>query len=151
MLKEMIKRASLGFCFGILFQNVIFVLQSALYGQGYYLVATPDLLSLCGTEFNAVLFQLGCTGFMGLLFSASTLIFTADRFSLAQATALHFLLITPTGTAIGWYCNWIHRTSAGLAVWLIRFIVIYVIIWVSMFMYYRKKTREINEELSKSR
>lgn len=151
MLKETIKRAVLGFGIGIIFLNIILILKSALFGNGSYIFASRDLIQLCGTEFNAVLFQFILTGLMGLVFGSSTMLFEAEKLSILQATIFHFLMVTPIGTIIGWFCNWMVKTKIGVIAWIVQFIIIYIIVWLIIYLSFKKKTRQINEELSKNK
>lgn len=149
MLKEIIKRASLGFMIGVFIGETILIFESLLAGNGNFYPISTYLSAHTNTELNAVIIQYFLFGIIGTTFASSTVIFELDNWSLLAQTVLHFVITSVVMYISGFLCGWFPHTTSSTILWFVIFIIIYVIMWISFTIYYRKKTESINESLKK--
>lgn len=149
MLKTIIKRILFGFATGVFIGETILILESLSAGTGSFYPVSPYLIKNAGSDLAAVIIQYFCTGIMGATFSASSIIFELDNWSLLKQTVIHFILTSVLMYIIGFICGWYPHNVVNTLIWFGMFIVVYIIFWLSFFLYYKKKTREINESLKK--
>ena len=149
MLKEIIKRGLLGFMIGVFIGETILILESINAADGNFYAVSAYLTSNAGSELGAVIVQYLITGILGLTFSAGSIIFEIDRWSLLLQTVVHFAVTSVIMYISGFFCGWFPHTVSSTVIWFVMFIIIYVIFWVSFYNYFKKKTREINESLNK--
>ena len=147
MLNKIIKRALLGFIYGIFIGQTILILESLFKGDGIFHSVSEYLLAHTNTELAAVIAQYFITGIIGITFASTTVIFELDRWSLVAQTALHFVITSVVMFFAGFFCGWFPHTAISTLIWFGVFIVVYIIMWLSFTLYYRKKTKEINNAL----
>lgn len=147
MMNKIIKRAIMGFVYGIFIGQTILILESALAGTGNFYPVSPYLTAHTSTTLAAVIIQYFITGLIGITFSASTVIFEIDNWSITAQTFLHFVITSIVMFFSGFVCGWFPHNTRSIVIWFAIFIVIYVIMWVSFTLYFRKQTRKINEAL----
>lgn len=147
MLNKFIKRSLLGFVYGIFIGQTILILESLMAGNGNFYPVSAYLASITSTTISAVIIQYFLTGIIGITFAGSTVIFEMDRWSLLAQTLLHFIITSIVMFIAGFLCGWFPHTGKSIVVWFVVFIVIYIIMWASFTLYYRRKTNEINESL----
>ena len=142
-----IKRAILGFIYGVFIGQTILILESLMVGDGNFYAVSNYLVNHTSTRISAVIAQYFITGIIGLSFAATTVIFEMDRWSILGQTALHFVINSIVMYVSGFFCGWFPHTVGSTLIWFGIFIVVYVIIWLCFTMYYKKKTKEINKAL----
>ena len=147
MLNKIIKRAIMGFVYGIFIGQTIVILESLMAGDGNFYPVSPYLIKHSSSIMAAVIVQYFITGLIGISFSATTVIFEIDNWSIVAQTALHFVITFAVMFFAGFVCGWFPHTALSILIWLAIFIVIYVIMWVSFTLYFRKQTKKINEAL----
>jgi len=147
MLNKFIKRATLGFMIGIFIGQTILIIESLFVGDGNYYPFSEYLVSITPTKIAAAIVQYFITGIIGLTFASTTIIFELDKWSLLAQTALHFIITSIVMFFSGFFCGWFPHTTVSTIIWFGIFIVVYIIIWISLMLYYRKKTKEINKAL----
>ena len=147
MLNKIIKRALIGFIYGIFIGQTILILESLFKGDGNFHSVSEYLLSHTNTELAAVIAQYFITGIIGVTFASTTVIFELDRWSLVAQTALHFVITSVVMFFAGFFCGWFPHTAISTLIWFGVFILVYIIMWLSFTLYYRKKTKEINNAL----
>ena len=147
MLKKIIKRVLIGFIYGIFIGQTILILESLFKGDGNFHFVSEYLLAHTNTELAAVIAQYFITGIIGVTFASTTVIFELDRWSLVAQTALHFVITSVVMFFAGFFCGWFPHTAISTLIWFGVFIVVYIIMWLSFTLYYRKKTKEINNAL----
>ena len=149
MLKEIIKRALLGFMIGVFVGETILIFESFLAGNGNFYPVSAYLTANTNSEISAVIIQYLITGILGLTFSTGSIIFELDNWSLLKQTIVHFAATSVIMYFAGFFCGWFPHTTSSTIIWFVMFIVIYIIFWTSFYCYFKKKTREINETLKK--
>ena len=146
-INKIIKRSLLGFMYGVFIGQTILILESILAGDGNFYPVSPYLSAHTNTTIAAVIIQYFITGIIGITFAGTTVIFEADSWSLIAQTALHFVITSVVMFFAGFLCGWFPQTVKSTLIWFAVFIVIYIIMWISFTLYYRRKTQKINEAL----
>ena len=146
-INKIIKRAILGFIYGVFIGQTILILESLMAGDGNFYAVSTYLVNHTSTRLAAVIAQYFITGFIGLSFAATTVIFEMDSWSIIAQTALHFVINSIVMYVSGFLCGWFPHTVSSTLIWFGVFIVVYLIFWFAFTMYYKKKTREINKAL----
>lgn len=145
--KEAVKRAIMGFMYGVFIGQTILILESLAMRDGNFYSVTKYLLDLAGTKIAAVIIQYFLTGIIGTTFAATTVIFEIDNWSLLRQTILHFIITSIVMYIAGFLCGWFPHKLSSTLIWFGIFIVIYVIFWISFSSYYKNKVKKMNEAL----
>ena len=90
--KAIIKRAILGFIYGVFIGQTILIIESLFMRDGNFYPVAASLVDLAGTKIAAVIIQYFLTGIIGTTFAATTVIFEMDNWSLLRQTILHFII-----------------------------------------------------------
>lgn len=144
---KILKRAILGFIYGVFIGQTILILESLFTGDGNFYPVMTNLLNIAGTRIGAVIIQYFLTGIIGVSFAATTVIFEMDRWSIIRQTALHFVINSIVMFAAGFLCGWFPHTVKSTIIWFAIFITVYIIIWFCFTLYYKLKVKQINEKL----
>ena len=147
MISKIIKRAVLGFVYGIFIGQTILILESLFTGDGNFYPVSEYLLQHTDTILAAVIIQYFVTALIGITFACTTVIFEIDSWSITGQTVLHFVITSVVMFIAGFLCGWFPHTPVSTLIWFAVFIVIYVIMWGCLTIYYRKQTKKINEAL----
>ena len=145
--KALIKRAIMGFIYGVFIGQTILILESLAMRDGNFYAVSNSLLELTGTKIAAVIIQYFLTGLIGTCFAATTVIFEMDNWSLLRQTITHFIITFIVMYIAGFLCGWFPHTLVSSLIWLGVFVVIYVIFWICFSTYYKKKIKKMNEAL----
>ena len=145
--QAIIKRAILGFIYGVFIGQTILIIESLFMHDGNFYAVSASLLELAGTKIAAVIIQYFLTGIIGTTFAATTVIFEMDNWSLLRQTILHFIIVSIVMYIAGFLCGWFPHTVVSTLIWFGVFVVVYVIFWICFSMYYKNKVKKINEAL----
>ena len=145
--KEAVKRAIMGFIYGVFIGQTILILESLMARDGNFYPVAASLVELAGTKIGAVIIQYFLTGIIGTTFAATTVLFEIDSWSLLRQTILHFIITSIVMYIAGFLCGWFPHKLSSTLIWFGIFIVIYVIFWISFSSYYKNKVKKMNEAL----
>ena len=145
--KEAVKRAIMGFIYGVFIGQTILIIESLFMRDGNFYPVAASLVNLAGTKIGAVIIQYFLTGIIGTTFAATTVIFEMDNWSLLKQTILHFVITSIVMYIAGFLCGWFPHKLSSTLIWFGIFIVIYVIFWISFSSYYKNKVKKMNEAL----
>ena len=145
--KEAVKRAIMGFMYGVFIGQTILILESLMARDGNFYPVAASLVELAGTKIGAVIIQYFLTGLIGTTFAATTVLFEIDSWSLLKQTIIHFIITSIVMYIAGFLCGWFPHTLRSTLIWFGIFIVIYVIFWISFSSYYKNKVKKMNEAL----
>lgn len=134
--KKILARAAIGFALGTMVALILGLMDGNF--------CSKELAALVGSEGAGIALQLLTSGLYGSACMVGTLFYDVERWSLALATVLHYLII-----ALGLFlCNWLLRWGMGAGLLLtvlagqtVGFFLIWLIIWLR----YRKEVKELNE------
>ena len=145
--KEAVKRAIMGFIYGVFIGQTILILESLMAHDGNFYPVAASLVELAGTKIGAVIIQYFLTGIIGTTFAATTVLFEIDNWSLLKQTIIHFIITSIVMYIAGFLCGWFPHKLSSTLIWFGIFIVIYVIFWISFSSYYKNKVKKMNEAL----
>ena len=149
MFKKIAFRGITGFVLGVFVANLFAIVSSTIFGQnGAYTPVAQLLINKCGSEIAAAWVMFILSGFIGGLCSASALLFENDKLNLILQTVLHCIINAPSMFLIGWICYWMPHNAFGITIWFVEFILIYAMIWLSFYLSYKKKVKQVNEALA---
>lgn len=147
MINKIIKQVIKGFVYGVFIGQTILILDSLIVSKGVFHPVSPYLLQHTNTIMNAAIIQYFITGLIGISFGTSALIFETDKWSITIQTLLHFV-INSTVMFFSCYIGGLFPfTARSIFIWASIFLVIYVIMWITLTLYYRRQTKKINEFL----
>lgn len=134
--KKVLIRAAIGFPLGVLVAVILGLVDMRFCSE--------KLAARAGSEGLGIALQFLGSGLYGAACMVGTLFYDFERWSLAKATGLHYLII-----AVGLIlCNWLLCWGMGVGLLLtvlagqtVGFFLIWLIMWLS----YRKEVRELNE------
>lgn len=85
--------------------------------------------------------------FCGWLFTVTPLYFEIRSLRLPMQTALHFLTVTIVYFALGLFIGWIPLDVTHFFIYLAISVLIYSIMWVGFYLYFRNVSKKLNEDL----
>lgn len=133
--KEFIKRGLLGSTIGVFINQTILVFIILFSDKEYV------------TDNNQVIFQYIISILVGIVFSAGSVIFEIEEWSLLRQTTTHFVLMSTVFFIAAYYAGWMPKDTLGISLFVVFFLLIYVIMWFLFKSYWDKKIKEVNEEL----
>ena len=148
--KKALLRSICGLAFGIALGQLIAIVISVVKGDGMFHAVVPELISDWGTELNAVIVQAVLLGVLGTVLGAVSVIWDFDSWSLTKQTTTHFCLFAFPFTIVAYVLYWIPRSVGGVMASTVVFIAIYAAIWCGSYFSYKRKVKQINDELHKS-
>lgn len=149
MKKKAILRGLLGFPLGIAIGYVITIVISLFVGEGYYSPSVPSLIDEIGSEIGAVVFQAILCGLLGASFSAASVIWEVERWSIVKQTGIYFLILSITLLPIAYFTHWMERSVFGFLFYFGVFVVIFIVIWVVQYFIWKNKIKGINQKIEK--
>lgn len=149
MKKKAILRGLLGFPVGIAIGHIISVLSSLIFGNGAFDPCSPDLISYAGNEINAVILQTILCGVVGVSFSASSVVWEAEGWSMAKQTGVYFLVNTLVMLPTAYLLNWMEHSVGGFFYYFGIFTLYFSIIWAIQYFAWRIAVKKMNEKLRK--
>lgn len=87
------------------------------------------------------------TIFCGWLFAVSPLLFEIRSLNLLQQTALHFFTVMVAYFVLAYGIGWIPQGGSNILIFIAITLVIYAVIWIGFYMYFRNESRKMNEAL----
>lgn len=151
MKKKIIMRSLLGFPIGITIGNLITILTSLGWANGYYSPCVPELISVMGNEINAVILQTVLCGILGTGFAASSVIWEMDNWSIVKQTGIYFSIISAIMLPIAYFAYWMEHSVVGFFIYFGIFVLIFAIIWITQFVIGKRNVRKMNEKLFQTR
>lgn len=145
--KTAVARGLLGIPLGITIGFMISLFVSLGLGTGEYYGARPELIAEMGSELNAVLFQTGVSALIGMAFSAASVIWQLEDWSLAKQTGIYFLITALVMLPVAWFARWTERSLLGIVIYFGIFVVIFFVIWGIQYLIWRQKIKKMNEKL----
>ena len=146
MKKKVFKLALIGFFLGMLIGNLISYLSCDKSAQPLVIVS-PVLVERTGSVRAAMIVNTLLSGLLGAAAWAGVIFHDPEVFDwgLTKAAVYHFLLIMAFNIPIALYCGWCPPDPVSILIWTGIMAVSYFIVWLIMFLIYRKETAELNE------
>ena len=140
MRSRMIRRIILGFLLGTAIGNLI-----AWFFGSY---VSSVLVARMGSVPAAILVQSLVSGMYGSFALAGTLFYDIEQWSLTRSSVMHFLVIAVLYVPAAMFLGWADSATEILIVEGIL-LVAYFIIWLVIYLRYKKEVRSLNEMLNK--
>lgn len=99
-------------------------------------------------ESNIVISQFIISSIIGFYCAGISIIFDIEEWSLLRQTTTHSVAMFPY-FLVSIYAGWMPINLIGKVIFILIYILVYVIIWFSIRKYWKKKAKELNEELKK--
>ncbi len=148
MKRELIKYAGIGFLIGSAVGNIIALLPF-LFGKRELLPVPQTLTEKLGSAERAFLVHTLLSGLLGAVSFAGMLFYERDDWSMIQSAVIHWLLIMLFYFPIALYCGWISEDPREMLIMALIMTAAYVLIWLFMYLRYRKQAEELNRELDR--
>lgn len=149
MKKKIIMRGLFGLPTGIAIGFVITLIVSACIGNGSFYPVTPELIDTMGNELNAVILQTVLCAIMGVGFAAASVIWELDSWSFAKQSGVYFMIISVIMLPIAYVTNWMKHTIIGVLSYVAIFAAIFVVVWLSQYLLWKRKIKKMNALVSK--
>lgn len=144
MKKQALLRGLLGFPLGIAFNCILAVIISLIKGDGHYYPCVPSLIESVGSEIGAVTLQVVLGGLLGASFAAASVIWEIENWSIAKQTAIYFSVTAIAMLPIAYLTEWMEHTLIGFLLYFGIFLVIFIIMWLFQYCYWKRKIRVLN-------
>lgn len=133
-MKNFLIRSIMGIFFGA-FLNTIMTYTVILSGQ---------------ETLDSGLFVKNSLGTMlcGWFFTASTLYFEHQKWTLRRQTAMHFATVTLLYFVLAIGIGWFPFTMPSFLLMLAVFLVFYVLFWTAFYLYFKNQAKKLNAELN---
>lgn len=151
MKRKIILRCLTGFPIGITICYLITIILSVCVANGYYSPCVPELISLTGSEINAVILQTLLGGLLGAGFAGCSIIWEIDNWSIVKQTGIYFLIISIIMMPTAYFTYWMEHSIRGFLSYFGIFTLIFIIIWFVQFVTGRHNVNRMNECLKKKK
>lgn len=84
---------------------------------------------------------------VGFAFAFGSAIYEVERWSMTKQTFLHFVLVTGTFIPGAVLAGWSKPELASILMYIGIFILIYILIWVVQYSFWKKRIQSINQKL----
>ena len=149
MKKKILMRGLFGLPTGIAIGFVITLIISICIGNGFFYPVTPELIDATGNELNAVILQTVLCAIMGAGFAAASIIWELDSWSLAKQSGIYFMSISVIMLPIAYFTNWMKHTVLGVLSYGAIFVPIFVVVWLSQYLLWKRKIKQMNTLVNK--
>ena len=151
MKSKILKLALIGFVLGMLIGNLISYLFADKSAEPLVIVSQV-LIRRTGSVEAAMIVNTLLSGILGAVCMAGVIFHDPEVYDwgLTKAAVLHFLLILAVNIPIALYCGWLKPGFPDLLIWVSFMALSYFIVWLIMFLRYRKETEELNRMLNKN-
>ena len=137
-MKRILKLAALGFLLGIFVCSIMTLIGSNP------LPASQELVDKIGSLKAAMALQLALSGLYGALCMGSVVLYDEDRLPLSLASVIHCVICIGPFIPLALVLRWCVSICDVLTMSAFQFVA-YLIVWLIMFIIYRKQTKELNE------
>ena len=149
MKKKILMRGLFGLPTGIAIGFVITLIISICIGNGSFYPVTPELIDATGNELNAVILQTVLCAIMGAGFAAASIIWELDSWSLAKQSGIYFMIISVIMLPIAYFTNWMKHTALDVLSYVAIFVAIFVVVWLSQYLLWKRKIKQMNTLVNK--
>lgn len=151
MKKKIFLRGAFGFPIGITIGYIITIIISFIWANGYYSPCVPELISVTGSEINAVIFQALLSGLLGAAFAASSVIWEIESWNIVKQTGVYFAVVSVVMMPVAYFLYWMEHSVTGFLSYFSIFVLIFIVIWVTQFITGRHMVKRMNENLYKKK
>ncbi|KHF41689.1 DUF3021 domain-containing protein [Halalkalibacter okhensis] len=84
---------------------------------------------------------------MGAFFGAASLLFEIEKWSPLKQTMIHFILSISLWLFLATLVGWLPLTPVAVLVSISSFILVYLIFWLSFYLYFKRVEKEMNRSV----
>lgn len=147
--KQLFLRGLLGFPIGISIGYVFTIIFSIIYGDGNYYPCVPLLAKITGNQISAVIIQTIFCGLIGSSFSATSIVWENEKWSIAKQTGVYFIINSFILLPIAYFLHWMEHSILGFISYLLIFTVIFILIWSFEYFIWKIRIKKINQRIKK--
>ncbi len=147
MKKKILLRSLLGAPIGVTISLTITIIISLCSGGGEYFPAVQELIDWCGNEITAVILQTVCSMLIGAVYGGASVIWEIEKWSLTKQTLIHFAVFVLSFAPVSYLLNWMPHSLYGALCYAATFLILYVLIWVSIYFPMKAKIKKMNRQL----
>lgn len=147
MKSEVVKRCLVGTLIGLAISYLITIFISLIIGDGSYYSAEPELIAECGSEMNAVVYQMIASLLYGAAFGGASVVWETD-WSILKQTLVHLAICSAATFPTAWLMHWMDHSAAGVAFYFGIFFIIYFCIWLGLYFGARKNVASLNRKIN---
>lgn len=128
--------------------SIVGLVIGLLVGVLFLIPLPPADAAETQDEYNVLLHMI-LSGIYGMVCMGTSSVYSIEEWSVTRATVTHLLVVSCGFCVIGSILGWI--TPGELMFWVVilAMIVAYWIIWLVMYMRYKKKVKKMNDDLKK--
>ena len=146
MASAVVKRCLVGAPIGLAISYLITIFISLIIGDGSYYSAKPELIAECGSEMNAVVYQMIASLLYGAAFGGASVVWETD-WSITRQTVVHLVICSGATLPTAWLMHWMDHSAAGVASYFGIFFAIYFCIWLGLYFGARKNVASLNRKI----
>jgi hypothetical protein len=90
---------------------------------------------------------LALSGLLGAVGMGGTTIYSMEHWGLLRCTVTHFVITLLAYCAVGFTLGWLDLRQPATLLMFLGYVIAYFIIWLSMYIKYKRQIRRINEAL----
>lgn len=141
-LKRALLRGLIGIPIGVFINMSVMLMISLSLGKvvHYQTLISPDPLI-------AFLVNYLISIFVGFAFAFGSAIFEVEHWSITKQTFLHFILTTCVLFPSAVIAKWSRSDIVSISMYVGVFVILYLLIWLIQYSYWKKRIRRINEKL----
>lgn len=147
MKKKLLFRSLFGAPIGVTISLIITIIFSLCLGHGEYFPAPHELIDWCANETTAVIVQMLCSLLVGAICGGSSVIWEMEKWSLLKQTLIHFAVIAVPFFGVGYIMHWLPHHLYGALGYIGGFILVYLIMWLSIYFSIKWKVKKMNVHL----
>lgn len=151
MKKKAFLRGLQGFPLGLAIGYAITIAISLVFADGYYSPCVPELISVTGSEINAVLLQAVLSGILGAGFGACSVIWEIESWGLVKQTGIYFLIVSVIMLPVAYVNYWMEHSLKGFLSYFGIFIAIFAVVWIVQYTVNKRRVGKMNENLQNLR
>ncbi len=148
MKKKIILRGLIGLPLGIAIGFIFSLIISIIIGNGVFYPVSPSLIKTMGNELNAVILQTVLCSLIGIGFSASSVIWELDSWSLFKQSGIYFFIISIIMLPSAYFANWMEHSLIGFLSYIGIFALIFFVVWLSIYISCKHKINKMNAAIN---
>lgn len=147
MTKKIFLQLINGFIIGVFIGLLSSIFFSFVYSGNLYTPMPPSFVEKFSNELIAFIISVALWGVIGLMFTATSFIFTNTDWSISKMTIVHALVSYILFLPITFYLNWLYFSVTNVLIITFIYIAIYIPIWIIFMLTAKKEIDKINKSI----
>lgn len=149
MKRKVIYNVLSGFPIGIAISFLWALFVSIAVGDGSFYPVAPGLAAKAGSELNAVILQTFLCGALGSVFKGASVIWELESWSLLKQSGIYFAIGCAAMLLAAYMAGWMHPSVMGVIFYIAVFAVIFLLIWMIQYLFWKNKVEQLNKKMQK--